>query len=140
MVRTTPTYDRAETGSKIKQPIARRAVEARHASPMSVLDLHVTYLRDTLFFVCHDFMWRNMETQNITLSLPRDVLLKIKLIAVQRQTSVSNLLTQALVHLVQQEEAYAHAQRRHMQQLDHAFDLGTRGKLKTKRDEIHERR
>jgi hypothetical protein len=27
-----------------------------------------------------------------------------------------------------------------MQQLDHAFDLGTRGKLKTKRDEIHERR
>jgi hypothetical protein len=81
-----------------------------------------------------------METQNITLALPKDVLLRIKLIAVQRQTSVSNLLTQALVRIVQQEDAYAQAQRRHLQWLDHAFDLGTKGKLTTERDELHDRR
>ncbi len=84
-----------------------------------------------------------METQNITLSLPKDILVRIKLLAVQRETSVSSLLTQALTRIVEQEEHYTHAQhaqRRHLQLLDCAFDLGTRGKLKTKRDELHERR
>jgi len=81
-----------------------------------------------------------METQNVTLSLPKDVLLKVKLIAVQRQTSVSSLLTQALTRLVEQVEQYTRAQRRHVKQLDHGFDLGTRGRLKRKRDELHERR
>jgi uncharacterized metal-binding protein YceD (DUF177 family) len=42
-----------------------------------------------------------METQNITLSLPKDVLLKVKHIAVRRHTSISSLLTQALETLVQ---------------------------------------
>jgi hypothetical protein len=81
-----------------------------------------------------------METQNITLSLPKDVLLRVKLLAVQRQTSVSNLLTQALTRIVEQEEQYTYAQRRHLRLLDRAFDLGTHGKLKTKRDQLHERR
>jgi hypothetical protein len=47
-----------------------------------------------------------METQNITLSLPKEVLLKVKLLAVKRQTSVSGLLAQMLERLVQQEDAY----------------------------------
>ena len=80
-----------------------------------------------------------METQNITLSLPKDILLRAKLLAVQRQTSVSSLLTQALTHIVEQEEQYAHAQRRHLQLLDHGFELGTGGALKTTRGELHER-
>lgn len=81
-----------------------------------------------------------METQNITLALSKDILVRIKLIAVQRQTSVSNLLTQALTRLVKQQDQYAHAKRRHLQWLERGFDLGTGGKLKTKRDELHERR
>lgn len=80
-----------------------------------------------------------METQKITLSLPKDILLRAKLLAVQRQISVSGLLTQALTQFVEQEEAYAHAQRRHLQLLDRRFDLGTGGALKTARDELHER-
>ncbi|MBO0797386.1 MAG: CopG family transcriptional regulator [Blastocatellia bacterium] len=81
-----------------------------------------------------------METQNITLSLPKDILLRVKLIAVQRQTSVSNLITQTLTRIVEQEERYTHAQRRHLQLLERTLDLGTRGKLKNKRDQLHERR
>ena len=54
-----------------------------------------------------------METQNITLSIPKEILLRVKLIAVTRHTSVSGLLTQMLERLVQQEDAYAHARRRH---------------------------
>ena len=37
-----------------------------------------------------------METQNITLSIPKEILLRVKLLAVKRQTSVSGLLTQTL--------------------------------------------
>lgn len=81
-----------------------------------------------------------MKTQNITLSLPKDILLRIKVIAAQRETSVSNLLTQALVHIVQQDDQYTRAQRRHLQLLDRTFDLGTRGNIQTKRGELHERR
>jgi hypothetical protein len=80
-----------------------------------------------------------MEKQNITLSLPKELLLKIKLIAVQRGASVSSLLTQMLEHLVQQEDAYAHAQRRHLQWLERGADLGTGGQIVTQRDELHER-
>lgn len=81
-----------------------------------------------------------METQNITLSLPKDILLKVKLLAVRRQTSVSRLLAQTLENLVRQDEDYAHARLRHLQRLDQGIDLGTGGKITTTRDELHERR
>ena len=80
-----------------------------------------------------------MEKQNITLSLPKDILLKIKLIAVKQQTSVSGLLTNTLEKIVQRDEAFGHAQRRHLQWLDLGEDLGTEGKIATSRDELHER-
>ena len=80
-----------------------------------------------------------MEKQNITLSVPKDILLKVKLLAVQRQTSVSGLLTQTLEQLVRREEAYAHARQRHLQWLEQGVDLGTGGQILTGRDELHER-
>jgi hypothetical protein len=80
-----------------------------------------------------------METQNITLSLPKDLLLTVKLLAVKRQTSVSGLLTQTLERLVQQEEAYGHARQRHLQRLEQGIDLGTGGQILIQRDELYER-
>ncbi len=80
-----------------------------------------------------------MEKQNITLSLPKDILLKVKLIAVKRQTSVSGLLTKTLENVVQQEDSFVHAQRRHLQWLEKGEDLGSGGKIMVSRDELHER-
>jgi hypothetical protein len=80
-----------------------------------------------------------METQNVTLSIPKEMLRKVKLIAVQRETSISGLLTEALEKLVQQEDAYAHARRRHLQWLEQGLNLGTRGQILIRRDELHER-
>ena len=80
-----------------------------------------------------------METRNITLSIAKEVLLKVKLIAVRRQTSVSGLLTQMLEQPVQQEDAYARARQRHLQRLEQGLDLGTGGQILTQRDELHER-
>jgi tryptophan 2,3-dioxygenase len=97
-------------------------------------DLPFTHSCDTLFYV-----EVAMETRNITLSIPKEVLLKVKLIAVKRQTSVSGLLTQTLEKLVEQEDAYAHARKRHLQRLEQGVDLGTGGQILTQRDELHER-
>ena len=80
-----------------------------------------------------------METQNITLSIPKETLLKVKLLAVKRQTSVSGLLAQTLEKLVRQEDTYAHARQRHLQRLEQGIDLGTGGQILTRRDELHER-
>lgn len=80
-----------------------------------------------------------MDTQNITLSIPKEVLLKVKMLAVKRHTSVSGLLTQVLEKLVQQEDAYAHARQRHLQWLEQDIGLGTNGQILTRRDELHER-
>lgn len=80
-----------------------------------------------------------METQNVTLSIPRETLLKVKLIAVKQNTSISGLLTQALERIVEQEDTYVHARRRHLQWLEQGTDLGTGGQILTGREELHER-
>lgn len=80
-----------------------------------------------------------MDTQNITLSIPKEILIKVKVIAARRQSSVSGLLTQMLERLVQQEDEYARAKSRHLRWLENGHDLGTRGKIAVKRDELHER-
>ncbi|MBN1317557.1 MAG: hypothetical protein JXA42_18890 [Anaerolineales bacterium] len=78
-------------------------------------------------------------TQNVTLAIPKDVLRKAKIIAVQRNTSLSGLLTQTLTDLVSHQEAYDQARQRNVALLDQGFDLGTHGKITWKRDELHER-
>jgi HSP90 family molecular chaperone len=80
-----------------------------------------------------------VDTQNITLLIPKEVLAKIKVIAARRQASVSRMLTQMLEGLVQQEDAYDHARHRHAQRLKEGVDLGTRGEVSTGREELHER-
>jgi hypothetical protein len=79
-----------------------------------------------------------MKTQNITLSIPKDILLRIKLIAAKRQTSVSGLLTQTLEKVVKQEDEYGRAWPRNLKRLEQEFDLGTNGRSLTKRDELHD--
>lgn len=80
-----------------------------------------------------------MEMQNITLSLPKETLLKVKLLAVRQGTSVSGLVKTELEKLAAQEDAYLQARRRHLRLLDQATSLGTEGHIRTTRDELHER-
>jgi len=80
-----------------------------------------------------------METQNITLALPRQVLRQIKSIAARRHTSVSHLLTEQLEAIIAQEEGYARARTRHLALLDQAPNLGTGGEHPVTREAVHER-
>ena len=80
-----------------------------------------------------------METRNITLSLPREVLVEAKVLAARRGTSVSALLRGALYELVERESGYAEARERSMATLDRGWDLGTGGEIGWGRDELHDR-
>ena len=80
-----------------------------------------------------------METQNITLSLPKRTLKKIKQIAAQRQISVSGLLSDLLEQVADQESGYARARQRQLALLEKGFDLGLKEKRPAFRDELHER-
>ena len=79
------------------------------------------------------------KIQNVTLAIPKDILRKAKILAVQKNTSLSGLLTQTLAELVEKAEAYGQARQRNVALLERGFDLGTQGNIPWKRDELHER-
>lgn len=77
--------------------------------------------------------------QNVTLAIPKDILRKAKVLAVQKNTSLSGLLTQALTDLVIHQEEYEQARQRSLSLLKSGFDLGTQGQITWNRDDLHER-
>ena len=79
------------------------------------------------------------ETQNITLSLPRSLLKRIKRVAADRDTSVSALMTDALSRVADEERRFASARRQGLAALRVAPSLGTNGARTWSRDELHER-
>jgi hypothetical protein len=80
-----------------------------------------------------------MERQNITLSIPKDLLQKAKIIAVKNNTSLSGLLSDYLSKITNEEEAYQLAQAKHRRVLKKGFDLGLKGEIPLKRENLHER-
>jgi hypothetical protein len=112
----------------------RRGDRGRHARRRETLsEARFTRIRGTLILV------NRGPSQNITLALPRQVLQRVKLLAVRRQTSVSGLLAAQLEELVAQDDAYHRAHRRHVERMKHPPDLGTRGKATWTREELHAR-
>jgi len=90
-----------------------------------------TYSRATLFFVS--------ENQNITLSVPRELLKRVKRLAVDRDTSVSALLSEALARLTDEDRRYSAARKRALTALRSPRSLGTGGRRTWSRDDLHER-
>lgn len=88
--------------------------------------LHVLYVADD-----------PMTKQNVTISLTRQTLRKVKILAARRETSISGLLASQIEALVGEEEAYERAERQATALLDQGFHLG--GVIRATRDEWHER-
>ncbi len=80
-----------------------------------------------------------MNTQNITLAIPKDVLHRARQIAVARQTSLSSMVTQAILDLVEHEDAYQAACDRQLAYLERGMNLGTQGAVTWTREALHER-
>jgi hypothetical protein len=81
-----------------------------------------------------------MEMQNITLSLPKSTLRKIKLIAVQRETSVSKLVVEVLEKIASESNEYNKAMEEALAMMNQGFDLGYGDSKLPSRDELHDRR
>jgi predicted transcriptional regulator len=77
-------------------------------------------------------------TQNVTLAIPKNILRKAKILAVQKNTSLSRLLTQTLADLVNHQEAYEQARQRNLALLKQGFNLGTQEQTAWKREDLHE--
>lgn len=75
--------------------------------------------------------------QNITLSLDKDLIRKGKVIAAQREISISKMLSQELKRLIQHAEQYEFSKRRACVNLKAGFHFG--GKITASREELHER-
>lgn len=80
-----------------------------------------------------------MEKQNITISVPKEVLKKVKHIAVERGTSVSALIITMMRELDSKEDSYEIARRRQLKIMKKGFDLGTNGEITWDRDSLHDR-
>ena len=90
-----------------------------------------TIYRATLFFVAGN--------QNITLSLPRALLKRVKRVAADRDTSVSALMAEALDRLADEDRRYTAARRRALAAMKTARSLGTAGQRTWSRDDLHDR-
>jgi len=75
--------------------------------------------------------------QNITLSLDKVLLRKVKIIAVENGTSVSGLLTEHLEQIVEHDQEYESARKKAVALVKRGLKLG--GKIRATRGEWHER-
>ncbi|HWF66749.1 MAG TPA: hypothetical protein VN670_05570 [Acidobacteriaceae bacterium] len=77
------------------------------------------------------------QKQNLTLSLKKQTVQKIKILAAKRSTSISGFLAGQIEMLVGEEEAYESARRAALELMDRGFHMG--GVHSINRDELHER-
>lgn len=80
-----------------------------------------------------------MEKQNVTLSMPKSLLKKAKMIAAGKEKSLSELLRESLEEKVREATGYKKARTRQLNLLNKGLALGTRGHITPKREEIHDR-
>lgn len=82
---------------------------------------------------------KNAERQNVTVSVPSTVVWQARVIAAERGTSISALLSGMLEEMVESKHGYRKAERRNLDRLREGLDLGTQGHYDATRDELHER-
>ncbi len=75
--------------------------------------------------------------QNVTLSINKDLIRKAKILAAQKQTSISGMLSQELHKIIDDSEEYELFKRKALININQGFHLG--GKIVVSREELHER-
>lgn len=81
-----------------------------------------------------------MEKRNVTLSLPKTLFKKAKILAVMKDRSLNDLLRETLEERVKEETGYQRAKERQIALMEKGFNLGTKGRIAISREELHERR
>jgi hypothetical protein len=81
-----------------------------------------------------------MERQNVTLSLPKPLLKRARILAAGEDKSVSELMREVLEKRLRESSGYAAARNRQLKILEKGYDLGTGGAPGATREELHARR
>jgi hypothetical protein len=81
-----------------------------------------------------------VDTQNVTLVVPKALLRKVKHLAIEKEKSISRLLVEALEEMVLHNDDYEQAYQKWRESVQNPRDHGTGGKITWTRDELHERR
>ena len=76
-------------------------------------------------------------TQNVTLSVPKEILIEAKIIAIKQGQSLSGMMTRMLAELVEEESRYGEAMARSVRAMENAKPLN--GNYTWSREELHER-
>jgi hypothetical protein len=74
--------------------------------------------------------------QNITLSIEKELLRKGKIIAAQKDTSISKMLSSLLKEIVEREAEYEAAKKKALQNMKKGYHLG--GNITWKREDLYE--
>lgn len=80
-----------------------------------------------------------MEHRNLTLRLDKALYRQVKILAASRDTSISALVAEKLVELVDEDAAYKRARSEALEMLEAGMRLGTEGAVTWSRDDLHER-
>jgi len=80
-----------------------------------------------------------MEKQNITLSLPREILKKGKMLAAKKGISLNELVRELLQMTAENEEGYRISGDRQIRRMKGGIPLGTKGKISWQRNELRQR-
>ncbi|MCX6055946.1 MAG: DUF6364 family protein [Chloroflexi bacterium] len=80
-----------------------------------------------------------MNYQNITLSIPKEVLKQARIIAIQRRQSLSGIVTEFITEIVESDMTYQQAYQRQTKQLDKGFELKFESGSRSNREALHER-
>ena len=80
-----------------------------------------------------------MKKQNITLSLSKEVLRRVKVLAAERDTSVTAIMEKLLSDFATHQEGYRQARQDHLGLIRSGLNLGTEGIAGWTREELHER-
>ena len=75
----------------------------------------------------------------MTLSLPVDLLQKLRVMAAKRDVSMSSLMTSAITKKILDEDDSDERGKRLIERMKNATDRGTGGKFSSTREELHER-
>jgi len=75
--------------------------------------------------------------QNITLRIEKELIKSAKVLAAQRQTSISRMLSEELQKLIEASKEYDRAKKQALNYITKGFHLG--GEITVSREELHER-
>jgi hypothetical protein len=79
------------------------------------------------------------DTQNVTLSIPKSLLQKLKIYAASHNKSMSAVMTELVEATVTKDQEYEQLKRRFLARLEKPPGIGTGGKITWTRDELYER-